>query len=293
MYDCIVIGMGCAGMSSALYAKKANLNTLIIESNCPGGLLNKIKSISNYIGYEEVSGSDIALNMFNHIRNEKIEYKICKVLRIEHLSDKIVVYTTNGDYSAKGLILACGRKMNKIHIENEDKFVNKGISYCAICDGNLFLNKNVIVVGNDNYAYEDAIYLTDICSNVTIITNSDNISFDNKCNLNVINNKISSFNGGDVLESVTLSNGEKVMCDGCFICNGSGSDNAFINNLGITDEKGYIIVDEHMKTKIDNIYACGDAIKKEVYQVCTAVSEGCIAAINLNKSIKDNKNDIN
>lgn len=287
MYDCIVIGMGCAGMSAAIYAKNAGLKTLILEESAPGGLLNKIKNVNNYLGFSNISGSDLAFNMFEHVRSLDIEYKITKVLDIKEDGEYKVITTTKGEYKTRGIIVAVGRKAMRSGISNEKDFMNKGISYCAVCDGSLYKGKDVVVLGSDNTAFEEAVYLSNICNKVYFVSNKniDN-KFEEYSNIEHINGvKVKEFLGEDVISGILLENGSVINCSCVFIYYGYSSEIAFLNNLGIVNEKGYIDVDDNMKTSEDLVYACGDIINKELYQVSTAVSEGAIAAVSLNKEL--------
>lgn len=289
MYDCIIIGMGCAGMSAAIYAKNAGMNTLILEASVPGGILNKVKSIDNYLGFKEISGSDLAYNMFEHIISLGIQYKIDKVLDIKEFEDYKLITTSKGEYKTKGLIIAGGRKIKRSGISNENDFVNKGISYCATCDGTLYKNKTVCLLGSDKIAFDEVKYLSNVVSKVYFITNKD-VSFDTceYSNVELINNvKVDKFLGEEKISGILLENGSVIDTDGVFIYYGYSSEVAFLNNLDICDEKGRVIVDSNMKTKCNMVYACGDIIKKDLYQVSTAVSEGAIAAINLNKELNE------
>lgn len=286
MYDCIIIGMGPSGMSSAIYAKQAGLNVLILEENSPGGLLNKLKKIDNYLGFKTIDGPNLAYEMFEHIRSLDIKYKIASVQDIKNENDYKVITTNKGEFQTKAVIIACGRKIKKSGIPNEDKFLNKGISYCAICDGSLYKDKNVCVIGSSNIALEEAEYLSKICSSVTIISNKE-IDYKENNNIKIINNKkIKEFVGNEYLESIILEDDTKIDTNAAFIYYGYTSSISFLNKYNLCDEKGYIIVDSNMKTKEDKIYACGDIIKKELYQISTAISEGAIAATSLNKEIK-------
>lgn len=290
MYDVIVVGMGAAGMSAGIYLKRSNLNVLLIDSLMPGGILNKVSKIENYLGFKSISGSDLAFSMFEHINNEKIDYKITKVLRIENNNNEITVYTPKGEFKSKSLILATGRKLKKSGILNEEEFVGKGISYCASCDGSFYKDKKVIVIGNDNISIDEAIYLKGETNDVTFI--SDKEIDDSRLksnNIKLINNKkVIEFYGEDKLLGLKLEDNTNISCDGAFIYSGYNSDSSFMDNIE-KDNQGYIIVDKNMKTNIDNIYACGDAIKKDLYQVSTAVAEGAIAATNINKYLKEEK----
>lgn len=293
MYDCIIIGMGPAGMGAGIYAKRSGLKTLMLDESAPGGLLNKISIVENYLGFKSISGVDLAYQMYEHVLNEKIEHKIEKVLKIEDFGDYKTVYTTKNKYDTKGIIIAIGRKLKKSGILNEDKFTSKGISYCAICDGALYKDKNLVVLGGGNSAFEESLYLNKIAKSVTIFVrneiSADDVLVDEvkKNNINIRTGvNVTEFKGSDHLEGIVLDNNEEILCDGAFIYYGYAADTAFISNLDLTDQRGYILVDENMKTKVDNIYACGDIIKKDLYQIINGVSEGAIAANSLNKALE-------
>lgn len=292
MYDCIIVGMGCAGMSAGLYAKRSGMNTLIIDGSAPGGLLNKISIVENYIGVGSISGIDLALKMFEQIRNEEVPYKIETVTSVKNNNDYKIVYTTKGEYKTKTIIFAIGRKPKSSSIPFEEKYKNKGISYCAVCDASLYKNKELVVLGGGNSAFEESLYLSNFASKITIIV-KDKISADKELiddvkskNINIITGtSVSEFLGDDNITGVRLDNGNIINCSGVFIYYGYIAETSFINNLDITDDVGYILVDNDMKTKIDGIYACGDIIKKNVYQIVTACSDGAIAALSAKKYV--------
>ncbi len=292
MYDCIIVGMGCAGMSAGLYAKRSGMNTLIIDGSAPGGLLNKISIVENYIGVGSISGIDLALKMFEQIRNEEVPYKIETVTSVKNNNDYKIVYTTKGEYKTKTIIFAIGRKPKSSSIPYEEKYKNKGISYCAVCDASLYKNKELVVLGGGNSAFEESLYLSNFASKITIIV-KDKISADKELiddvkskNINIITGtSVSEFLGDDNITGVRLDNGNIINCSGVFIYYGYIAETSFINNLDITDDGGYILVDNDMKTKIDGIYACGDIIKKNVYQIVTACSDGAIAALSAKKYV--------
>ena len=292
MYDCIIVGMGPAGMSAALYAKRSGMNTLIIDSSAPGGLLNKISIVENYLGVGSISGIDLALKMFEHVRSEEIPYKIETVTSVKNNNDYKTIYTTKGEYKTKTIIFAIGRKPKSSSIVNEEKYKNKGISYCAICDAVLYKNKELVVLGGGNSAFEEAIYLSDFASKITIIVKNE-ISADDELtceaknkNINIMTGvSVSEFIGNDKISGVLLDNGNVINCSGVFIYYGYSAETSFISNLNITDDKGYIEVDNNMRTSIDGIYACGDIIKKNVYQIITACSDGAIAALSAKKYV--------
>ena len=292
MYDCIIVGMGPAGMSAALYAKRSGMNTLIIDSSAPGGLLNKISIVENYLGVGSISGIDLALKMFEHVRSEEIPYKIETVTSVKNNNDYKTIYTTKGEYKTKTIIFAIGRKPKSSSIVNEEKYKNKGISYCAICDAALYKNKELVVLGGGNSAFEESIYLSDFASKITIIVKNE-ISADDELtceaknkNINIMTGvSVSEFIGNDKIAGVLLDNGNVINCSGVFIYYGYSAETSFISNLNITDDKGYIEVDNNMRTSVDGIYACGDIIKKNVYQIITACSDGAIAALSAKKYV--------
>ena len=294
MYDCIIVGMGCAGMSAGIYAKRAGLKTLMLDESMPGENLAKISVIENYLGFKSITGSELAFQMFEHIKEEKVEYKIEKVINIRINNDGTKsVFTNKNEYKTKGVIIAGGRKYKKSGLVNEDKYIGKGISYCAVCDAPLYKNKDIVVLGGGNSTFEEAAYLSRFAKSVTIIVRNK-IKADmqareavNKDNIKIINQRsVIEFLGEKYITGVKLDDNTIINCDGVFIYFGTVADTSFIKELDITDENGYILVDNCMKTKYDGIYACGDVIKKELYQIATAVSDGAIAATCLKRELE-------
>ncbi len=285
MFDLIIIGAGPAGMSASIYASKSNLKTLLIECDTPGGLLNKLNNIDNYLGFNNISGSDLAFNMYEHIRKENIELKHEKVLKIENNNEYKKVITNKNEYQTKKIIIAIGRKPKKSGIQGEEKYNKKGISYCAICDSHLYKNKDVVVIGDNSLALSESLYLKEIC-NVTLITNNKNIKSDK---INIIYHNVIEFIGEDSLTGVKLDNNEIIKCNAAFIYNGYITEINFLKELNIINDKGNIDVDNRMETKVKGIYACGDIINKNIYQINTAVSEGCISALSAKMDIVNEK----
>ncbi|HIS90167.1 MAG TPA: FAD-dependent oxidoreductase [Candidatus Faecisoma merdavium] len=284
-FDCVVVGAGIAGMTSAIYLKRSNVNVLLLDSEAPGGLLNKITSIENYPGFNKITGSELAYKIYEQVTNLGIEVRYGNVLEIK---DNIVT-TDIEQIKTKKVILAIGRKARKL--ENTNDVLN--ISYCALCDANLYKNKIVAVIGYSNSAIEEAIYLSEICKKVIVIgrgssfkgeqilieklNNLKNVEIYLDC---VIKNLKKENN---VLKEIETNKGN-FKIDGMFVSIGYEPNSSFLTN--INKENGYIIVDDKMKTNIDYIYACGDIIKKDIYQLTTAVGEATIAAINVKKDIK-------
>lgn len=292
MFDTIIIGAGPAGMGASIYSARSGLNTLLLDESVPGGLLNKISIVENYLGYKSINGSDLALDMYNHVKNENVTFKLEKVVSIRDDGEYKVVTTTKGEYKTKGVIIAIGRKPRKSGIPNENVYAGKGVSYCAICDAPLYKNKKLVVLGGGDSAFEEAIYLSNFAFSVTIVVRnkisaSDALVAEAKDkNIEIIIGKEAvDFLGTDVIKQVKFNDESTIDCDGVFIYYGYQADTAFMKDLNITDDKGYIEVDNSMRTKVPFIYACGDIIKKDVYQIVTAASDGCIAALSLKKDI--------
>lgn len=292
-YDAIVIGSGIAGMTAAIYLKRGGLNPLIIEENAPGGQLNRITAIENYPGFLKINGPDLAKEIYDQVENLKIEYLFDKVISTELNQEEKIINTLNHKLTCKYLIIATGRLSKKL-FGDDDKYAGKGISYCALCDGNLYKGQDVAVVGGGNSALEEALYLSKICHTVTLIHRGETFRGDQtlindventeniKC---VYNSNITEYNiENDRLVSILLDNGNKIDITGLFISIGSVPSAEIFN---VEKDKGFIKVDDECMTNIDNVYACGDVIKKNVYQLTTASSEGTMVAYSI---IKKNKN---
>lgn len=290
-YDVVIIGSGIAGMTSAIYLKRAGLKTLIIENNAPGGVLQKGYDIENYPGYPQINSVDLAANIYTSVNDLNVEYIFESIKEID-LENKNII-TTNHNIKTKYIIIATGRSEKRLNIDNEEKLIGNGISFCANCDGYFFKDKDVIVVGGSNTAVTTAIYLSNICKKVTIIYRNDNLKaekillnrLEDKNNVNIIYNaNIKKYNiENDSLKSVTLDNGEIVLASGVFLAIG------WIPNSKLFDvekDECYIIVDKNYHTSIDKVYAIGDVIKKDVYQLTTAAGDATIAAINIINDIK-------
>ena len=291
-YDVIIIGSGIAGMTAAIYLKRSGLNPLIIEENSPGGQLNKINIIENYPGFKKTDGPTLAAEIFSQVRSLDIEYLFDKVIKTDLKKEKKEIVTGGTTLYCDYLIIATGRLSKKL-FNDDDRFLGNGISYCAICDGNLYKNKNVVVVGSGNSALEEALYLSDICNNVTVIVRGDKFKGENSLIMRVLEkNNIKCMYNCNVIEyniennklvSIKLDNDEIIDTDGLFVSIGSVPSASIFD---VEKEKGFIIVNNECKTNIENVYACGDVIKKNVYQLTTAAAEGTIVA---NSIIKKNK----
>lgn len=295
-YDTVVIGAGIAGITAAIYLKRSNIDVLLIDKNAPGGLLNKISSIENYPGYIKISGPELAEKLFEQVNKLNIEYHYGNALTITEENNIKIIKTDQEEIKTKTIILALGRTPNKLNIKNEEKLLNKGISYCALCDGPLFKNKEVAVVGSGNSAAEEALYLSKICKNVTLIVRNEKLKAEstilekikNESNINIKYNTIITkiLEEENKLKGLEINNKEMLKVDGLFIYIGLKPNNEFIKNLELETNKDYIIVDKNMRTSKQGIYAVGDVIKKDVYQLTTATSDATIAAISVKKDLE-------
>lgn len=298
-YDCIIIGSGVAGMTAALYLKRANKNILLIESNVPGGQINRTATIENYPGYKKIDGPTLAMNIFEQMNQLEIPYQYGEVLEIKSTEQEKIVKTKTSEYQCDGIIIATGRVPKELGLENETNLVGHGISWCALCDGTFFKDQDVCVVGGGNSALEEALYLSSICRSVTIIHRRDQFRADKILIDRVKNTSNIRFKYNSVVKTITETKGflssveienetncETLECTGLFIYIGSKPATEFIKNINIELDQGYIVVDQSMRTNQKGIYACGDVIKKEVYQITTATAEGAIAAMSF---IKDHE----
>lgn len=295
-YDVIIIGAGPAGIAASIYLKRANVNCLLLESDAPGGLLNKIHKIENYPGFTDDTGSILAFRMYSQVESLGIDLKIEKVINIKNTNGSYEVFTKNNVFVSKYIIIATGRTPKKLEVKNSEKYEGKGISYCAVCDGALYRNKDIAIVGGGNTAIDTANYMSNIANKIYIINRSSNLRADQKGqeeikkleNVNVLyNTKLKDIIGDDTgVQGVVLEDGTEINLSGIFVCIGQTNNSAFYQNLNLkTDNRG-IVVDKDLKTTANNVYACGDSISKDLYQVVTATSEGAMVASNIIKLVR-------
>ena len=289
IYDLIIIGAGPAGISAAIYAKRGNLNVLVLEKQYPGGLINNSSVVENYPGFPSITGPELAALFKKHLEESNAQYKREEVIEVIDGDVKTVI-TKKEEYQTKAVLLAVGRSPKKLGLENEDKFYGQGISYCSLCDAPLFKGKNVAVYGGGNSAFEEGLYLAKFADNVIILNRGKELKADNVLqeqalkmgNIIVINEcELTKINGSDHLESVEINNNETLNVDGLFIYIGYTPATSFLKNLDLTDPQGYIEVNNKYETKLRGIYAAGDIDKKGMCQIVTATAEGAIAAVDI------------
>jgi hypothetical protein len=293
MYDVIIIGMGIGGITAGIYGKRAGLNVLMFEKSAPGGMLQKIDKIQNYPGFSEISGPDLALNLFNQVKKVGVPFKFEEVIDVEITEEYKKVITKNGTYEAKNVIVATGRTPKYLGLDNEKDYLGRGLSTCASCDGNFYKGEDVAVVGSGNSALQESLYLANIVNKVYLLHRGVNFKGDdalvekvrNTQNIEIVDGvnikKINEVEGK--IESVTLDNEKTINVKGVFIYIGYKPDTEMFKKLDITNINGDIIVSENFETEIDGLYAIGDCAKKDVYQLVTAASDGCIAVSDIEK----------
>lgn len=288
-YNTIIIGGGVAGMTAALYLKRAGFDVVIFEKETPGGQITKTASIENYPGISKIEGPELAMNMYNQLTELQVPFEFQEIMDIQALEDTTVLIKTNtGEYTCQNLVLTLGRNPKKLGIDNEEKLTGHGISWCAVCDGPLYKNKKVAVIGGGRAAVEEALYLSKLCSQVTLIHRRDEFRAENTLieelnktkNIKLItSNEVIKFQEKDnKLYSLLLKSGEELVVDGCFEFIGQEPTTKVCQKLNILDKEGYVQVNEKLQTKIPNIYAGGDCIKKDLYQIITACADGAIIA---------------
>jgi len=291
-YDVIVIGAGPGGMTGALYASRANLSVLMLDRGIYGGQMNNTAAIENYPGFKSVLGPDLAKDMYDGSTQFGAEFAYGSVESIEDHGDHKVVKTDDGDYSAKAVIVATGSEYKKLGVPGEDEFGGRGVSYCAVCDGAFFKNREVIVVGGGDSAIEEGIYLAGLASKVTIVVRRDQLraqkiiqdrAFANEKIEFVWNTNVTAILGDEMkVTGVATKNNQtgetgELAASGVFIYVGTLPMTDAFKGLGILDEAGWIKTDDHMATAVPGIFAIGDVRQKDLRQITTAVGDGGIA----------------
>jgi len=293
IYDVIIIGAGPAGMTAAVYTSRANLSTLMIERGVPGGQMANTEDIENYPGYESILGPDLSNKMFEHSKKFGAEYAYGDIKEIIDGREYKTVVAGKKEYKARAIIIATGAEYKKVGVPGEQELGGRGVSYCAVCDGAFFKNKELVVIGGGDSAVEEGVYLTRFASKVTIVHRRDKLraqkilqdrAFANEKISFIWNTTIKEINGTDgKVSSVTLTNVEteeetNYKTDGVFVYVGMLPLTKPFTELGITNETGYIETDDLMATKVPGIFAAGDVREKTLRQVVTATGDGSIAA---------------
>ncbi len=292
MYDVVIVGAGPAGLTAAVYASRAGLKTMIIEKGAPGGKVFVTHLVENYPGFESVSGRELSSQMHKHALKFGAEYAYGDVQKIEQTKDGHKVISNMGQYETKAVILATGTENRKLAVKGEIEYSGKGVSYCAVCDGNFFKDRDVVVIGGGNSALEEALYLADICKTVTIVHRRQEFRAEDYIVENVkkrenikfeLDSICKEIKGSDLVDRIVVENVitkeiKELEAEGVFIYVGLIAMTTNFEQLEILDENKNIKVDKDMRTNVKGIYAAGDVTPKHLRQIATAVNDGAIAA---------------
>ena len=300
MYDVIIIGADPAGMTAAIYAKRAGKSVLVLEGASYGGQIINTPSVDNYPVAPHVNGFDFATKIYEQAKELGAEFIFEKVVLIKTEGDIKTVVTNTHEYRAKAVIIATGSENRKLGVERENELVGRGVSYCATCDGAFYRKKTVAVVGGGNTALEDALYLSDIAETVYLIHRREGFRAEDstvkklkeKQNVKfILNAKVTRLIAEKRLSAIeiTYNDGKKeeLTLNGLFVAVGRIPENQNFASVIDLDDSGYAIAGENCKTKTAGIFVAGDCRVKDVRQLVTATSDGAIAATNAVKYINE------
>lgn len=302
IYDIIIVGAGPAGLTSAIFATRADKKTLVLEASTYGGQIINTLDIDNYPAAAHISGYDFANNLYNQALELGVEVKFEKVIDIKEKNDSKEVITNNCSYYCKALILATGADNRKLGLDMEDELIGKGISYCATCDGSFYKNLEVAVQGGGNTALEEAIYLSDIARKVYLIHRRDEFRANQalvdklkvKKNIELIlNSSVVGLNANEKLESIDIKDKEDnistIAVSALFVAIGRIPENQNFAKLINLNEFGYVIANEDCHTNVEGIFVAGDNRTKKLRQLVTATADGAVAATEAIKYINSKK----
>ena len=302
MYDTMIIGAGPAGMTAALYAARSNLKVALLERGIYGGQMNNTAEIENYPGYARISGPELAEKMFEPLENLGVEHLFGQVEKIEDHGDYKKIITEDEVFETKTVILAPGANHRHLGVPGEEEYNSRGVSYCAVCDGAFFRDEDLLVVGGGDSAVEEAIFLTRFAKSVTIVHRRDKLRAQQLLQERAFANEKISFIWDSVVKEIkgddrrvtsvvfgNVKTGQSSESDfgGVFVYVGLDPVSDFVKDLGICNEDGWIVTDQHMKTAIDGIYAIGDVRQKDLRQITTAVGDGAVAGQEVYKYITE------
>ncbi|MBB6450331.1 thioredoxin reductase (NADPH) [Geomicrobium halophilum] len=302
IYDVIIAGAGPAGMTAAVYTSRAEMKTLMLERGIPGGQVANTEDVENYPGYSHILGPDLSNKMFEHARKFGAEYAYGDIKEIEDGIEYKTVHAGNKTYKTRSVIVATGAEYKQLGIPGEKELGGRGVSYCAVCDGAFFRDKEIIVVGGGDSAVEEAVYLTRFAKKVTVVHRRDELRAQKILQQRAFVNDQIEFKWDHVVKeihdtdgkvsSVTLVNvntGEEYdfTTEGVFIYIGLLPLNSAVKDLGITNEEGYIETNEEMETNRVGIFAAGDIREKTLRQIVTATGDGSLAAQNAQSYVEE------
>lgn len=293
IYDVIIIGAGPAGMTAAVYTSRANLSTLMIERGIPGGQMANTEDVENYPGFESILGPELSNKMFEHAKKFGAEYAYGDIKEIVDGKEYKTVKAGSKEYKARAIVISAGAEYKKIGVPGEKELGGRGVSYCAVCDGAFFKGKELVVVGGGDSAVEEGVYLTRFASKVTIVHRRDKLRAQSILQARAFDNDKVDFKWNKTVKEIHEENGkvgkltlvdtvsgeeEEFKADGVFIYVGMLPLSKPFENLGITNEEGYIETNDRMETKVPGIFAAGDIREKSLRQIVTATGDGSVAA---------------
>lgn len=291
MYDIIVIGGGPAGLTAAIYARRANKSVLVIEKGSFGGQITFSPKVENIPGFSEVTGNEFAEKLVEQALGLDAEVECAEVLEIKQGDVKTVV-TDSGEFEAKTVIVATGAKHRMLGLPREEEFVGEGISFCAVCDGAFYAGRDVAVIGGGNSALQEAILLSDLANKVYVVQNLDFLTGEQKLqeklsakeNVEIIlGHTVKGIIGDNTLTGITIAdsndNEKQLDIDGMFVAIGLIPQNEAFEGVINLDERGYVASDENCLTNADGIFVAGDCRSKKIRQVATAAADGAVAAL--------------
>lgn len=282
VYDVIIIGAGPAGMTAAVYTSRANLSTLMIERGIPGGQMANTEDVENYPGFESILGPELSNKMFEHAKKFGAEYAYGDIKEVVDGKEYKVVKAGSKEYKARAVIIAAGAEYKKIGVPGEKELGGRGVSYCAVCDGAFFKGKELVVVGGGDSAVEEGVYLTRFASKVTIVHRRDKLRAQSILQARAFDNEKVDFLWNKTVKEIHEENGKvgnvtlvdtvtgeesEFKTDGVFIYIGMLPLSKPFENLGITNEEGYIETNDRMETKVEGIFAAGDIREKSLRQI--------------------------
>ncbi len=294
MYDIVIVGAGPAGLTAAIYARRANKSVLLLDKGAFGGQITFSPKVENYPGFASCSGTELADAFVEQVLAQGADVEVENVIEIRQDGDKKLVITEEGSqYEARAVILATGARHRHLGLENEEKFIGEGISFCAVCDGAFYQNKTVALIGGGNSALQEAILLSETSEKVYVVQNLDFLTGEKRLeeilrsrgNVEIITGTVvSAIADGDAFHSITLkkvATGEESLLevDGMFVAIGLVPENGAFADLAELDQVGYFDSAEDCLTKTPGIFVAGDCRKKGVRQVTTATADGATAAV--------------
>jgi len=300
VYDLIILGAGPAGLSASIYAKRAMMDFLILEKWFPGGEIANTFEVENYLGVNKLSGMELANNMVKHVEDLGIEITVDPVVSVDFTQKIKKIITEKTTYFTKTVHIATGASARKLNVPGENRLNGYGVTYCATCDGFLYKDKTVAVVGGGDVAVEDAIYLSRICKKVYLIHRRDKLRAVNALqdrmfklsNVEVIwDSTVEEIKGNDFVEKISVLNKKTneikdIEVNGCFIAIGHTPNIDFLNNQVDLIDGSWIKTDSRLETNVLGVYAAGDIRDSYLRQIAMSVSDGALAVSSLAKYLE-------